>query len=129
MVHRRHAGNDTKKLRKAFLVGSNSTCCQHIHQHYQYYSEKCKEEGLLESEHCIPHTVLEARKTAVKGQKPIMQSKLDGMIAVVKTPKQFTREGILKAVTMFIMGGDYVCDATNYPEVESPADKFESSGV
>jgi hypothetical protein len=48
-VCRKDARNDTKKLQKAFLVGSNSMCHQHICQHYKYYSERCKEEGLLET--------------------------------------------------------------------------------
>jgi hypothetical protein len=44
------------------------------------------------------------KKAAAKGCKTMVRSKLDGML------KEFTQEGILKAVTMFIMGGDYVGD-------------------
>ena len=127
MARRKNARNDTKKLRKAFLVGSNSTCRQHIRQHYQYYSEKCKEEGIPESEHCVPRTVLEARKkAAAKGRKTTVQSKLDGMLAFVKKPKEFTREGILKAVTMFIMGGDYVGDVTVTNHMKGRADGLQA---
>lgn len=94
-------------LRKAFLVGSNSTCRQHIRQHYDYYSEKCKEEGIPESEHCVPRNILEARKKGnMKGGKGMVQSKLDGML--VGTPKEFTRAGILKGVTVLIAASDYV---------------------
>ena len=76
---RQNTGNDTKNLRKAFLTSANSTCRQHIHQHYQYYSERCKEEGIPESEHCVPCTILEARKKKAKSEKVMVQSKLDGV--------------------------------------------------
>jgi len=94
-------------LRKAFLTGGNSTCRQHIRQHYQYYSDKCKEAGIPESEHCIPRAILEARKKGdADRERGMVQSKLDGML--VGIPKEFTRTGILKAVTILIAAGDNV---------------------
>ncbi|KAF8335509.1 hypothetical protein F5887DRAFT_835117, partial [Amanita rubescens] len=53
----------TKSLHKAFLTGGNSTCRNHIRQHYKYYSERCKEKGIEEKERCIPPEILKARKS------------------------------------------------------------------
>ncbi|KAH9034562.1 hypothetical protein EDB85DRAFT_1813632, partial [Lactarius pseudohatsudake] len=50
-------------LRKSFFTGSNSTCRQHIRQHYEMYSQQCKENGIMESEQCVPIAILQAQKT------------------------------------------------------------------
>ncbi|KAG1722759.1 hypothetical protein EDB19DRAFT_1605040, partial [Suillus lakei] len=39
---------------KAFHVGSNSSCWQHIRSHYEVYKSKCEELGLKENHHAIP---------------------------------------------------------------------------
>ncbi|KAH9164979.1 hypothetical protein EDB89DRAFT_1831072, partial [Lactarius sanguifluus] len=50
-------------LRKSFFTSSNSTCRQHIRQHYEMYSQQCKENGIMESERCVPIPILQARNT------------------------------------------------------------------
>ncbi|KAF7770801.1 hypothetical protein Agabi119p4_6775 [Agaricus bisporus var. burnettii] len=114
-ICREKAGNNIKLIRKSFHVGSNSSCRQHIRQHYDYYSAKCKEEGLEESEHCVPRHVLGARKNSDEKKKgsALVQGKLDKTI--LKGPRDFTREGILKAVTIHIATDDQAFDIANKP--------------
>ncbi|KIK78170.1 hypothetical protein PAXRUDRAFT_90381, partial [Paxillus rubicundulus Ve08.2h10] len=40
--------------RKAFHVGGNSSCRQHIRGHYELYCEQCTEEKIEENHHAIP---------------------------------------------------------------------------
>ncbi|KAH9166871.1 hypothetical protein EDB89DRAFT_1910346 [Lactarius sanguifluus] len=49
-VCRKNARENKEKLQKSFFTGSNSTCRQHIRQHYEMYSQQCKENGIMESE-------------------------------------------------------------------------------
>ncbi|KAF9222251.1 hypothetical protein BS17DRAFT_669368, partial [Gyrodon lividus] len=44
--------------RKAFHVGGNSSCRQHIRGHYELYRERCAEEKIEENHHAIPRDVL-----------------------------------------------------------------------
>lgn len=96
----------TKSLQKAFLTGSNSTCRGHIRQHYEYYSKRCKEEGIEEAERCIPPEILRARNS---NSKALTQTKLDVLVGAELAPKGFTREGTLRAVTKFVACDDQVC--------------------
>ncbi|KAG2366424.1 hypothetical protein BDR07DRAFT_1254858, partial [Suillus spraguei] len=43
---------------KAFHLGSNSSCHQHICGHYEFYQAKCKELGITEHHYAIPHELL-----------------------------------------------------------------------
>jgi hypothetical protein len=40
--------------RKAFHVGSNSSCRQHIRSHFEVYEARCKEEGIIVHHHAVP---------------------------------------------------------------------------
>jgi hypothetical protein len=96
----------TKSLHKAFLIGGNSTCRYHIRQHYEYYSKRCKEEGIEERERCVPPEILKARKSTSK--VTMVQSKLNITAGAELAPKQFSREGTLRAVTQFVSCDDQV---------------------
>jgi hypothetical protein len=105
------AGENKKNIRKSFFTGSNSTCRQHIRQHYEFYSQKCKEKGIEESERCVPIPVLQARKEAAKRQGQVMvQTRVDEIFdahnGTSKALKAFNRAGILKAVTVHIATDD-----------------------
>ncbi|KAF8676686.1 hypothetical protein AX14_004846 [Amanita brunnescens Koide BX004] len=99
-----------KSFQKAFLVGSNTTCRGHIHQHYEFYSKKCKEQGLKESEHCVPPEILRARKSK---SNVLIQSKLTVAVGTERAPKQFTREGLLRTVTKFVACDNQAFEVAN----------------
>jgi len=65
--------------RKAFHIGSNSSCRQHIREHYILYKEHCAELGLKENHHAIPCNIVRA-KAEERKQKKDGQQKLDGMV-------------------------------------------------
>ncbi|KIK72672.1 hypothetical protein PAXRUDRAFT_65427, partial [Paxillus rubicundulus Ve08.2h10] len=39
---------------KVFHLGSNSSCCQHIHSHYDLYREQCNKLDIAENPHAVP---------------------------------------------------------------------------
>ncbi|KAF9235202.1 hypothetical protein BU15DRAFT_37963, partial [Melanogaster broomeanus] len=43
-----------KGKRRAFHVGGNSSCRQHIRSHYNLYKDWCAEQGIVENHHTIP---------------------------------------------------------------------------
>lgn len=94
----------TKDLKKAFLSGGNSTCRAHIRRHYEFYSQRCKEEGIEESERCVPANILRARKSQTQ---VLTQTKLN-MGGTESAPKEFSHKGILRAVTKFVACDDQV---------------------
>ncbi|KIK80682.1 hypothetical protein PAXRUDRAFT_121219, partial [Paxillus rubicundulus Ve08.2h10] len=51
---------------KAFHVGSNSSCCQHIWGHYNLYTTHCADAGLREHHHAVP---CEIKSVRVEGEK------------------------------------------------------------
>ncbi|KIK91932.1 hypothetical protein PAXRUDRAFT_126493, partial [Paxillus rubicundulus Ve08.2h10] len=51
---------------KAFHVGSNSSCRQHIRGHYDLYATRCADAGLREHHHAVPREIKRAR---VEGKK------------------------------------------------------------
>jgi hypothetical protein len=95
--------------RKAFHVGSNSSCRQHIRGHYELYKERCAEMGLKENHHAIPREIVRA-KAEEKKQKKDGQQKLDGIVRKASQPVEFSREGVLKAVAEFIVCDNQVGD-------------------
>ena len=95
---------------KAFLTGSNSMCRSHIHQHYEYYSKHCKEEGIEEAECCIPLDIIHTCKS-----KNLVQSKLN-MVGAESGPQQFSCEGILCTITKFVACDDQVCSSCTHDE-------------
>lgn len=92
-----------KGKRKAFHVGGNSSCQQHICGHYSVYQAKYAEQGIKENHHAVPCEVKSGRMEAKKLKRSGQQT-LDAMM---KTPwaKEFLRENILKSVAEFV-----VCD-------------------
>ncbi|KAH9920794.1 uncharacterized protein B0H18DRAFT_858789, partial [Fomitopsis serialis] len=45
-------------LRKAFFLGANSTCRQHIQQHWLAYKTACEAANIEPNHRCIPRDVL-----------------------------------------------------------------------
>ena len=95
----------SKGLRKVFYCGSNTSCHQHIRQHYAIYQQRCKEQGLNENYRAVPPQILKEREEA---NKPKKQTNLDGIVIKEKRPVDFTREGILEAVAKLIACDDQV---------------------
>ena len=95
----------SKGLRKAFFSGSNTSCRQHIRQHYAIYQQRCQEQNLVENYRAVPPQILKEREAA---KKPKAQTNLDGIIIKEKRPAEFSREGILEAVAKFITCDDQV---------------------
>jgi hypothetical protein len=93
--------------RKAFHIGSNSSCRQHIRGHYALYKERCAELNLKENHHAIPRDIVRA-KAEERKQRKDGQQKLDGIVQKASQPAEFSREGILEAVAKFVVCDDQV---------------------
>ncbi|KIM55593.1 hypothetical protein SCLCIDRAFT_85934, partial [Scleroderma citrinum Foug A] len=50
--------------RKAFHLGGNSSCRQHIRIHYKEYQQRCAEGNIPENDHAVPHEILEKQRRA-----------------------------------------------------------------
>ena len=103
--------NPKKEVRKAFHRGSNSSCRQHIRQHYERYKDGCEALGISLSNWCIPRQIWnDMQSQAAKASKK--QTTLDNML--VKTPSraEFTKEAVLEAVTRFVVCDDQVSFST-----------------
>jgi hypothetical protein len=99
--------------RKAFHMGSNSSCRQHLRQHYEIYQKRCKEAKVEEHHWAIPrHIWREAQEK--KGK----QGKLDGIVVKLQELQVFTHEGLRHAVSQFIACDDQV--STTYLSANSP---------
>lgn len=98
----------TKKYgkRKAFHLGSNSSCRQHIRGHYALYKERCAEQQLKEHHHAVPRDIARAR-LETKKQEKAGQLTLDGVYKK-EAVKVFSREEVLKAVAEFVVCDDQV---------------------
>ena len=99
----------SKGLRKAFFCGSNTSCRQHIRQHYPIYQQRCTEQGLQENYRAVPPYILKEREEA---KKPRKQLKLDGVFKG-KWPTEFSQEGILESVAKFVACDDQVSRERN----------------
>ena len=88
-------------LRKAFHVGSNSSCRQHIRSHYELYKARCAEQNI----HAVPHELERARKK--HASKEAGQKNLTNMFGVASRTKskEFSREQVLRCIAEFV-----VCD-------------------
>jgi len=92
-------------LRKAFHVGSNSSCRQHIRSHYELYKACCAEQNIPEHHHAVPHELERVRKKHASkeaGQKNL--TNMFGVASHIKS-KEFAREEVLRCVAEFM-----VCD-------------------
>lgn len=95
-------------MRKAFHVGGNSSCRQHLRQHWELYSQKCKAKNIPVNHWAIPREVLKQQE-AEKAQ--ITQEKL--RFDKVTGPREFTREGVVAAVGKLISTDDQVSFTMN----------------
>ena len=95
-----------KGKRKAFHMGGNSLCRQHIRGHYSIYQAKCAEQGIKENHHAVPREVksvrMEAKKLEQSGQRT-----LDVMMKMLQA-KDFSRENVLKSIAEFVVCDDQV---------------------
>jgi hypothetical protein len=94
----------SKGLHKAFFCGSNTSCRQHIHQHYPIYQQRCSEQGLQENYQAVPPHILKEQEEV---KKPGKQLKLDGVFKG-KRLTEFWQEGILESVAKFVACDDQV---------------------
>lgn len=96
-------------LRKAFHLGSNSSCRQHIRQHYEIYKARCEAQNIPVQTQAIPRPIWKAMN-AEKDAKGKKQTTLDNSLA--KMPalqrKEFTKEGAVDAVVRLIVLDDQV---------------------
>jgi hypothetical protein len=111
VTHRKSRGDPNavkaRGLRKCFFTGSNTSCCQHICQHYGAYQQQCKKMDIPENTRAIPPEVLRGREETKKNVKK--QVTLDGMMDSVKRPTEFGCEVLLHAVTQLVACDDQVC--------------------
>ncbi len=98
---------------KAFHVGGNSSCRAHIRQHYDLYETRCKEKDIPISHWSIPRDiwkVMEEEKEAKKkGRLTKKQEQQRLTFQTVTGPREFTRGGVLNAVTKLIATNNQVC--------------------
>jgi len=94
-------------LRKAFHVGGNSSCQQHLRQHWELYEKKCQENNVPVNHWAIPRHILKKRQ-AEKTVGPAKQSTI--LFEKITGPSEFTREGAIEAVAKLITTDDQVRD-------------------
>lgn len=94
--------------RKAFHLGSNSSCRQHIRIHYEEYQQRCVEGGIPENDHAVPREILERRRQVKVGTAVGGQTSLDGVFPKGRSPHAFSREVVLKRVAEFVVCDDQV---------------------
>ncbi|KAF5378162.1 hypothetical protein D9615_007596 [Tricholomella constricta] len=95
-----------KTRRECFFLGSNSTCRGHIASfHFEEYERRCDaaKPKIPMATRCIPLVVQKARNEETKKDG---QRKLD--FVKVNAPKEFTRAGVLKAVSVHVACDDQV---------------------
>jgi DNA-binding LacI/PurR family transcriptional regulator len=97
-----------KGKRKIFHIGGNSSCRTHIRKHYQLYKQRCKEGNIPENHHALPRQLWKELEDAKRNPKAMQQGKLDGAFKAIKESAEFTREGVLHAVTRFVACDDQV---------------------
>jgi len=91
---------------KAFHLGSNSSCQQHIHGHYSLYKEQCAEQNLEVHHYAVPWEILRKRVKLEKGGREGQHTL--NVVFIKPKPKEFSREGVLKAVAEFVVCDDQV---------------------
>lgn len=94
-------------IKKAFFKGSNSSCRQHIRQHYDIYQQRCKDLSILESEHAVPRHIFAARKSA--SLTPSQSPSISELFGKGQGPRDFSRELVLERVATFIVTSNQVC--------------------
>jgi len=98
--------------RKAFHKGGNSSCRAHIRQHYTVYKQRCEDRNIPMSHWAIPRNVwqvMEEEKEAEKqGRLTKKQQQQQLTFETVTGPSEFTRAGVLNAVTKLIAANNEV---------------------
>jgi hypothetical protein len=96
--------------RKAFFTGGNSSCRQHIRQHYLIYQKRCEEENIPEHHWAMPRSLWRKKEAEARspGKKVAMQGTLDGLLVEAPVVPVFTRENLLHSVTQFVAVDDQV---------------------
>lgn len=92
--------------RKAFHKGGNSSCRMHVRQHYQLYKSRCEKADIPINHWAIPRDVwkvMEEEKVAEKqGRRTKKQQQQLISFETITGPREFTRGGVLNAVTKLI---------------------------
>jgi hypothetical protein len=100
-------------IRKAFHLGSNSSCRQHIRQHYEIYRARCESQNIPVQQQAIPRPIWKAMNAAKEKGK--QQATLDETFA--KMPallrKEFSKQAAVDAVTRLIVLDDQVSTLTS----------------
>ncbi|KIK05364.1 hypothetical protein K443DRAFT_3861 [Laccaria amethystina LaAM-08-1] len=99
--------------RKAFHTGSNSSCRQHIRQHYKVYRKRCKEANLPEHHWAIPRIIWKQMEEERTGKDVARQGTLDGFVGKEVGPVVYTHENTLHMVTQFIAVDDQSLSVAN----------------
>jgi hypothetical protein len=98
--------------RKAFHKGGNSSCRAHLRQHYELYKTRCTEKAIPINHWSIPRDiwkVMEEEKDAKKkGRLTKKQEQQQLTFQTVTGPRDFTRGGVLNAVTKLIATNNQV---------------------
>jgi hypothetical protein len=93
--------------RKAFHVGGNSSCRQHLRQHWDLYSKECKDKKIPIHHWATPRHIWKQQEDEKAGKNK-GQSKLE--FETSTGPREFTREGVVEAVAKLIATDDQVRD-------------------
>lgn len=94
-------------LRKVFHVGGNSSCRQHLRQHWELYKKKCEENDIPVNHWAIPRAIVKKMEVdKLDAENKEIQTKLG--FEKMTAPREFTREGILQAVAKLIATDDQV---------------------
>ena len=98
--------------RKAFHKGGNSSCRLHICQHYVQYKEKCEKEKVPINHWAIPREIWRVMEESKEAEKQGTQTKKGKQqelaFKTVTGPREFTRAGVLHAVTKLIAPNNQV---------------------
>jgi hypothetical protein len=108
--------NPKVQERKSFHKGGNSSCRQHIRQHYEQYKAGCESQGISMSQRAIPLAVLKAKEAAeVADKKGKKQGKLNAVLISATKATEFSREAVLDAITQFIVCDDQALSLPDKP--------------
>ncbi|KAG2359518.1 hypothetical protein BDR07DRAFT_1378634 [Suillus spraguei] len=80
---------------KAFHLGSNSSCRQHICGHYEFYQAICKELGIAEHHYAIPQELVNLQSNGLKGK----QMKIDGLFQKAEKKQESSRDIVANKTT------------------------------
>ena len=96
--------------RKAFHVGSNSSCHQHIRSHYELYQAWCAEKNIPTQPHTIPQELLNAKQQLKKSKKEGNgQMSIQGMVEnQAKLQETFSKDEVPQKVAELIVIDDQV---------------------